>query len=273
MALRAASEGADRVFTIGGMPALVTSAADTDDCRRSGAGIDIEVIRTGQGTGPAVIGTIVGGRFVATAASIGFPLLARTRVGEDHIVVGCVTAAPQGARWCGIDLTPGMVIVYAPGAEHTGTNPEGLEFAFALSDDRRDRRIGSRRKVNDRRVALECVEYAEAIGRIPSIRELCLVVHVSERRLRTAFAATYRMSPGRFFRVWALDVARMRLSASDPKVVTVTDVAVDLGISHVGRLAGRYNDLYGEGPSSTLRASQRPGRVDPVAGVHQGTRG
>lgn len=131
-------------------------------------------------------------------------------------------------------------------------------MARSLSDGRRSQRIGARRKINDRRVVHDCIEFAESIGRVPSIRELCSVAHVSEWRLRSAFTTTYGTSPARFARVWALDAARKQLAGANPSEVSLTSVAINLGISHVGRFAGRHRDQYGESPSATLRSRQRP---------------
>jgi len=320
------------------VPPLLSVVEDTDDYTRSIAGVEIDVVRTGPGSGPSVVRAVSTDRTMVSAASIRFPMLTHTTIGEDHIVTGFVKAAPSGARWCEIDLLPGMVLAYSPGAEHTGINPEGLDFSFVVSrtrdlqqvadklksdfrpppsgevhalapspetirlgrtlaahldgaaegiaptdhledillhamvrilaDDRREERIGARRKINDRRVAHDCIAYAESVGRVPSIRELCDAAHVSERRLRTAFAATFGMSPGRFFRVWALDVARKRLAGADSGEASVTSVAIDLGISHVGRFAGRYRAVYGESPSETLRSNRRPQPARPVLDVH-----
>jgi AraC family ethanolamine operon transcriptional activator len=94
--------------------------------------------------------------------------------------------------------------------------------------------------------------YVDAIGRIPSMAELCLVAHVCERTLRSAFAECYGMGPHRFFTVWTLGEARWRLVVADPGQDTVTRIAADLGVGHLGRFAGRYRHVYSEAPSQTL---------------------
>ena len=87
---------------------------------------------------------------------------------------------------------------------------------------------------------------------MPTIRELCAASHVSDRRLRLAFARAYGTPPAGFFRRWALNRAYVRLSAADPKDGLVTSVATDLGFAHLGRFAGSYKDLFGRSPSTTL---------------------
>jgi AraC family ethanolamine operon transcriptional activator len=254
----------------------------------------------------------------------------RTTLGDDHIVVARINAVGSGSRWCGIDLAPGMVFVYAPSAEHTAANRPGLEFTFAkmtvdhvneLADrlrtiarlpergrvdvaempasgpiDRTFARlavamrtgdtlprflgsdvmasivesltgpapvatVGSRSGIDSRVVVRDCVDYAVSIQRIPSNGELCLASHVSERRLRQAFADQFDMPPTQFFRTWALGLARRRLRAAEVGTTTVSRVAVDAGFHHLGRFATYYRAMYGETPSATLRATAPSARA------------
>lgn len=114
-------------------------------------------------------------------------------------------------------------------------------------------RGGAAGRIDNRVVVQECLEYATSVGRIPSISELCVVAHVSERRLRQAFTSEFDTPPSRFFRMWALTEAHRRLSK--PRTSSsVTGVALDLGFEHLGRFAGQYRAVYGEAPSATLRA-------------------
>jgi AraC-like DNA-binding protein len=98
------------------------------------------------------------------------------------------------------------------------------------------------------------LDHAESMGRIPSIGELCLAAHVSERRLRIAFADVFDMSPHQFLRVWALEKAHRRLGTNGSDTVSVSRVAVDLGFEHLGRFSGYYREAYGVLPSATLRS-------------------
>jgi AraC family ethanolamine operon transcriptional activator len=288
------------------------------------AGIEIQSIRTGAGDGPNVVLATQGQGFIATAVTAGFPMLGRTNMRDDQVVMAVVEAAPPGSNWCGVDLEEGMVVCWPPATEHTAVNPVGIEFAFvatscgelavrsehlgaqfvppprgrfralaptaesrffgrtlsamvqaaaagvdpdrnreddilgamtlALSDPHRARPAGPRRtrRIDSRTVVHTCIAYIEAIGRIPSFGELCLVAHVCERRLRDAFTEVYGITPNRFFRTWALNDARLRLVNADPSGDTVTRIAADLGIGHVGRFAARYKSVYQESPSETL---------------------
>jgi AraC-like DNA-binding protein len=127
-----------------------------------------------------------------------------------------------------------------------------LAVIHALSEEDRDRRVGCANRIDNRRVIHDCIDYAASISRVPSITELCLTAHVSERRLREAFTQEFDLPPSRFFRAWILDEAHQRLMRSDAGTETVTDIAVGLGFDHLGRFSGRYKQIYGECPSTTL---------------------
>lgn len=171
-------------------------------------------------------------------------------------------------------LVPGEVRILRPGADgtaavaramsnyravaSTGQLPgpvydEDLVLAatrLLTSDDRH--RDSPSRRIDNRVVVQECLDYARSGGRIPSIAELCAVASVSERRLRQAFTSEFGTPPSRFFRMWALAEAHRRLG--EPRSSsTVTSVALDLGFDHMGRFAAYYRATYGESPSATLR--------------------
>jgi AraC-like DNA-binding protein len=243
--------------------------------------------------------------------------------------VAFIRSAPPGSRWSEIDLEPGTILSYGPGAEHTAVSPPGLNWVAVITEQERlaelaerlelqvepvargevrrlngsvdtgaiggvlgrltdvvargegsliksvddvframmlaltagqddCRRIGSDRGLDSRQIINSCVDYADSTERIPSISELCLVAHVSERRLRKAFTDEYDLPPGRFFRIWALAEAHRRLAEPDPTYRSVADVATGLGFLHLGRFAGYYKRLYGTTPSATLRTHDVP---------------
>jgi AraC-like DNA-binding protein len=254
-------------------------------------------------------------------------MLSRTTIPDDMILMAYIRSATPGSRWCEIDLKPGTVVVYAPAAEHTARNLPGLDFMFAITNQRRldehaeqlgirieapprgevhrlartpktdlvgpvfstfadsaatgewpstvcgddvlramthalseevrVQRIGSTNRIDSRRVVNACIDYAHSVQRLPSISELCLVAHVSERRLREAFTDEYDMPPTRYFRAWALGQAHRRLLRRGAHAETVTEVAVGLGFDHLGRFSGHYKKIYGQGPATTLHRGSR----------------
>lgn len=129
------------------------------------------------------------------------------------------------------------------------------DLVGALASTATGRRYGSPRRIDSRAVVHRCIDFAESVGRLPTLQELCVVGQVSERRLRQAFTSEFDQPPTQFFRQWALAAARRRLSL-EARHVAVTDVATDLGFSHLGRFAGEYRKLFGETPSSTVRAQR-----------------
>lgn len=314
----------------GDTPAVMATSEEADDYSRSVAGVAIDAARTGRGSGSNTVQTAVLGDVIANSNTIRIPMATWATISVDHVLAAAVKAAPREAKWCGIDIRPGMMVMYGPGALHTGSNPAGLQFAFTLirteqleewsdqlgltihlpkrgdvgvlprtaqskalfatvaSLERRvlsgmaarrlevdvlhacaavlsDRRQGApseaRRAVRSRKVIRASIGYAESVGRIPSIGELCLTAHVSQRRLYTAFNDAFGVPPGRFFREWGLDLARRRLLVADPaRGDTVTSVAIRTGFEHLGRFSGVYREAFGENPSTTLsthRESER----------------
>jgi AraC-like DNA-binding protein len=133
-----------------------------------------------------------------------------------------------------------------------------LAMTGVLADGAAQERTGTGRGLDSRKIVLGCLDFAEAKDRIPSVEELCRAVHVSERRLRSAFTEEFDRPPSQYMRAWALGRAHRRLRGADPDAVTVTEVAAGLGFNHLGRFSGQYRRLFGESPSSTLR---EPGRA------------
>ena len=123
---------------------------------------------------------------------------------------------------------------------------------LALSEQGRKHCIGSSSRIDSRHVVHTCIDYANSIQRIPSVSELCIAAHVSERTLREAFTREYDLPPTQYFRAWALDQAHRQLIHHQHNTQTVTEIATGLGFDHLGRFAGRYKQIYGEPPSATL---------------------
>ena len=317
-------------------------------------GFPLDVIRIGVGNGPNITRSRGLGDVVITSRTIQFPIVARADVVDDRRSAVLITSAPEGSRWCEVDLESGTVLlplnvedfplleeavfeevevdgeeladainqvtIYGSGSEHTQISPVGLGSSFALFDSeslevladqlglslrvprngavqaldptpsvrslaavlnsRSDPLVssafdppqglsalhavvavlsetphggaGRRATINSRSVVGISIEYAESIHRAPSIAELCMVAHVSERRLRSAFTETVGMAPLKYFHYRLLNEARSRFIATENGHETVGVIALDLGFTHLGRFASRYQQLFGELPSATL---------------------
>ena len=300
---------------------------EVDGYVRSVAGVDVEAVRTGSGTGPSEVLAARGDRFALTSSSVGFPMRSRATIPDDRVVAATITAAPRGSRWCDIDLRPGSLIVYGPATEHTAVNLPGLQATFAITtveqlaetadllglpvvmpaagevrdveitdrtrhmapalstfaeaarqrcrslpgpadgvmramaramtEERCRLWVGGGRAIDSRRIVHACIDYANSTQRIPSIGELCLAAHVSERTLRQAFVREFDLPPSRYFHNWAMQAAHRRLRDADPAEHSVAEIALDVGFGHLGRFSGQYRALYGTMPSTTLRTPTR----------------
>lgn len=308
------------------------SAVANNAAEYSGAlvGFDLDVVQTGVGFGPNLVRNANLPDVGISSGVIQFPLLGRTTVADDRIVVVLISSAPPKSRWSEHDLTRGTVLIYGPGAEHTGISPAGLVYTLATVDvsslqeaaqwtgntiappprgrvvalnqmtdvspltamlrsfaDPRSPRAFPKldrsnvlhvavkafardfvprwpragRRIDSRRIVNVCIEYAEATGRNPSIPELCMAAHVSERRLRQAFIDTFDVPPSRYFRDRALDRARRRLIEGGRYGGSVTEVALDHGFTNLSRFASQYRAAFGELPSETLSSRSRPRQV------------
>ena len=95
------------------------------------------------------------------------------------------------------------------------------------------------------------IEDSEAIAGVAGIaREL----GVSERTLSTAYRKRFGVSPRQYFQAMRLNRARRMLKLSEGSEVRIADVAAACGYWDGGRFAARYQQLFGELPSETLRA-------------------
>jgi AraC family ethanolamine operon transcriptional activator len=115
------------------MPAVRrASVTESDGYTRSVAGVNIDVVRTGAGSAPTQIRSAVTPVWAGSSLTVGFPVFSRTELASDRVGVAVIERAPPGMRWCGIDLSSGDVLVYAPEAKHVAAHPEGAGFSFAV---------------------------------------------------------------------------------------------------------------------------------------------
>lgn len=91
---------------------------------------------------------------------------------------------------------------------------------------------------------------------IPIVR-LCKEIGVSRRQLEYAFRTTFAVTPLEFIRALRLNEARRLLTTARANGLSVTTIAMDLGVTHLGRFAANYRLFFGESPKETL---QRAGR-------------
>ncbi|KRE15616.1 hypothetical protein ASE66_12260 [Bosea sp. Root483D1] len=85
-----------------------------------------------------------------------------------------------------------------------------------------------------------------------SITALAARVGVSTRSLQLAFRQYRGVGPRQILEDFRLDAAHARLFAAAPGD-NVTRIALDCGVTHLGRFATRYRTRFGETPLATLR--------------------
>ena len=116
--------------------------------------------------------------------------------------------------------------------------------------------VQDRAKLPATRLVRQCEEYLESHLHLPVyIAELCTLTGASERTLRNAFHTVYGVGPTRYLVQRRLAMARRALRHAQPGD-TVTAIATRNGLWDLGRFAADYRTLYGEPPSTTLRAAR-----------------
>lgn len=100
------------------------------------------------------------------------------------------------------------------------------------------------------------VDYLEARAAEPlTVTELARAVGVSVRTLQLGFQESLGTTPMRHLKSIRLQRIRKDLLNADPSREGVTEIARRWGFMHVGRFAGEYRAMFGEGPSAALRNS------------------
>jgi len=83
--------------------------------------------------------------------------------------------------------------------------------------------------------------------------ELCALIGVTDRTLRSCCAEFLGISPSRYALLRRLKAARIALRDADPATASVAEIAGGCGFTELGRFAGAYWNAFGEAPSTTLR--------------------
>ncbi len=87
------------------------------------------------------------------------------------------------------------------------------------------------------------------------LRDIAAAMGMTERTLRSKFAASVGMPPMRYLRLLRLTMAQQALRRAAGEGMTVTEVALRYGFLELGRFAVTYRRRFGECPSATLRRS------------------
>jgi AraC-like DNA-binding protein len=107
------------------------------------------------------------------------------------------------------------------------------------------------------------VRFEEVLAEHPSrplpMPELCALIGVTERTLRSCCAEFLDISPTRYMLLRRLKAARIALRDADPATANVAEIASGYGFTELGRFTGAYQTAFGESPSTTLRRAPGSG--------------
>jgi AraC family transcriptional regulator, ethanolamine operon transcriptional activator len=138
--------------------------------------------------------------------------------------------------------------------DHARPMSELLAAAVDVLADTDSTSAVERRRLDSRKIVVACVDFVETTGRHqPSMTELRRAACASESRVRQAFVEILDAPPTQYFQYRLLSRLRDELLLADPERDTVTRIASSLGVTQLGRIAGRYRRLFDELPSDTLR--------------------
>jgi AraC-like DNA-binding protein len=111
------------------------------------------------------------------------------------------------------------------------------------------------------------VQFEEILAEHPSrplhMPELCALMGVTERTLRSCCTEFLGLSPGRYMLLRRLKTVRTALRDADPATASVAEIANRCGFTELGRFAVVYRSAFGESPSATLRRAPGSPMLDP----------
>ena len=96
------------------------------------------------------------------------------------------------------------------------------------------------------------------------LSELCALIGVSERTLRSCCTEFLAISPSRYMLLRRLKAVRAALRDADPAIASVAEIAGKYGFTELGRFAVVYRTEFGELPSTTLRRTPGSGILAPT---------
>ena len=90
------------------------------------------VVWTDRGFGPNIVRAQTWGGLTLVSALVQFPMLGRTTVADDAIIMALLKDAPPTNQSCGIEVKPKSMLLYGPKTEHAAITPAGPSSASAL---------------------------------------------------------------------------------------------------------------------------------------------
>lgn len=109
------------------------------------------------------------------------------------------------------------------------------------------------RKQSKVRIAKQVQAYIEEHYReAVAIDDLCRVTGKEVRTLQRCFRRYFNLTITDYLKMVRLNAARRALSSAHPEEQTVSSIAIQNGINHIGRFSVEYKKQFGESPSETL---------------------
>lgn len=95
------------------------------------------------------------------------------------------------------------------------------------------------------------------------VPDVCLALRVSRRELEYAFRTILDQSPRDYFQALRLNAIRRALLRADGGNDSLIQIAYAHGVTHLGRFAANYRQLFGENPGATVREGKSAARRLP----------
>ena len=104
---------------------------------------------------------------------------------------------------------------------------------------------------------------AEHLGEPLRMTELCELIRVTERTLRTCCAQFLGMSPIRYVLLRRLSRARVALRDAEPDGANLLELVRGFGFAELGRFETAYRAAFSEAPLTTLRRAPAARFINP----------
>ena len=131
------------------------------------------------------------------------------------------------------------------------------ELANGVCQDRQDLKQHARRHERAEHVS-KARDYIEAhLEQTILLSQIAACVGVSVRTLELAFRDLLGVTPTEYIRTRRLNRLRQQLLKEGRVIRTLTDMAMEQGLLHLGRFSRNYKDLFGELPSHTLARTRQ----------------
>ena len=160
------------------------------------------------------------------------------------------------AQACRLAETRPKVLAHA---EVARAIEQGLIHALVTCLAARARDDGAARRHHARIMIRFEDELAQHSNRPLPMSELCALIGVNDRTLRSCCAEFLGISPSRYVLLRRLKAVRIALRNAHPATSSVAEIARGCGFTELGRFAGAYRTAFGKSPSTTLRRTPGSG--------------